>query len=57
MKRNAGTCRAPRAQSATASTTLAVVVPEYCGYSGTTNTRVQPRAFSSSSCDAIDGLP
>ena len=25
--------------------------------SGTTNTRVQPRAFSSSSCDAIDGLP
>jgi hypothetical protein len=37
--------------------TLAVVVPEYCGYSGSTSMRVAPAAFSSSSTCAIDGLP
>ena len=54
-----GTWTDPQAGSVavTASITLAVVAPEYCGYSGTTRMRVQPRAFNSSSCEAMDGLP
>ena len=41
----------------TASNTLAVVVAEYCGYSGRMRMRVAPSAFSASSWLAMDGLP
>jgi len=45
------------AQSATASTTLAVVAAAYCGYSGSTSTRLAPWAFSPSSTALMAGSP
>jgi Flp pilus assembly protein CpaB len=40
-----------RAQRITASMTLAVVAAAYCGYSGSTSTRVAPSARSASSTE------
>jgi hypothetical protein len=47
--------RSPR--RATASKVLAVVAAAYCGYSGSTSTRVAPSACSPSSTLPSDGAP
>ena len=41
----------------TASLTLAVVVAEYCGYSGKTRIRAHPAAFKALNRAAIEGAP
>jgi hypothetical protein len=46
-----------QAQRITASATLAVVAAAYCGYSGSTSTRVAPSARNRPSPKATDGLP
>ncbi|MCY1382097.1 hypothetical protein D9M69_700790 [compost metagenome] len=57
MKRSSGRLRTLAAQFITPSTTLAVVVALYCGYAGSTSTRVTPWVLSSSITEAMEGLP
>ncbi len=57
MKRSSGTRRQVAISFATASSTEALVLAEYCGYSGSTSSRVIPSASSARSTEVIDGLP
>ena len=57
MWRSSGSRRVFWPQAKTSSITLAVVAPEYCGYSGTTSTRVTPSALKASSWLATLGWP